>query len=45
MRHERFPEDEAGHFGVGFVMQEAIERMIQRFCFAAVGCVLIQVQR
>ena len=44
MRKHRFPPDERGHLAVGFVMQNRIEWMIQRFD-AAFTLILIHMQR
>ena len=44
MRKHRFPPDERGHLAVGFVVQNWVERMIQRLD-TAFTLILIHVQR
>ena len=44
MRKHRFPPDERCHLAVGFVVQNGIQRMIQRLD-AAFALILIHVQR
>ena len=45
MRHERFPEYEGAHFRVRLIVEQAVERMLERHCLAAAVRVFIKVQR
>ena len=45
MRHERFPEHEGTHLRVRLIMEQAVERMVERHCLAAAVGVFIEVQR
>jgi len=45
VRHERFPEYEGTHFRVRLIVEQAVERMVERHCLAAAVCVFIEVQR
>ena len=41
VRHEGFPEHERTHLRVRLIMEQAVERMIERHCLAAAVCIFI----
>ena len=45
VRHEGFPEHERTHLRVRLIVEQAVERMVERHCLAAAVCVFIEVQR
>lgn len=45
MRHEGFPEHERTHLRVRLIVEQAVERMVERHCLAAAVRVFIEVQR
>ena len=45
VRHEGFPEHERTHLRVRLIVEQAVERMVERHCLAAVVRVFIEVQR
>ena len=45
MCHERFAEHERAHLRVWLIVEQAVERMVERHCFATAVRVFIKVQR
>ena len=45
MRHERFPEDKGTHLRVRLIVEQVVERMVERHCLAAAVCIFVEVQR
>lgn len=45
VRHKRFPEHEGTHLRVRLIVEQAVERMVERHCLAAAVRVFVEVQR
>ena len=45
VRHEGFPEHERTHLRVRLIVEQAVERMVERHCLAAAVRVFVEVQR
>ena len=45
MTHERFPKREARHLGVRLVVQQPVERVLERLFFPAAVVIFVDVQR